>query len=149
MDSTFIKGLFGMPSVCVMVIYPLPCLSTVPVAFHSPLINCLNCHLGGFTILRHNGVRDLTARLLNEVCHNVTIEPPLQSLSGETLQPKSAITTDNARLDIKADGFWDCSRQSAFFDVRIFNPTAHSSRNQSLPACYRRHELENRHLYED
>ena len=38
--------------------------------------HCLNCH--PFTILRHNGVRDLTARLLNEVCQNVTIEPPLQ-----------------------------------------------------------------------
>jgi len=60
-----------------------------------------------------------------------------------------SITTDNARLDIKADGFWDCSRQSAFFDVRIFNPTAHSCRNQSLSACYRRHELEKRRHYED
>ena len=116
----------------------------------SPLsINhCLNCHLGGFTILHHNSVRDLTARLLNEVCQNVTIEPPLQPLSGETLQTKSAITTDSARLD-KKDGFWDCLRQSALFDVRIFNPTAHSSRNQPLPACYRHHELEKRHFYED
>ena len=76
-------------------------------------------------------------------------EPPLQPLSGESLHPRSAITTDNARLDIKADGFWDCSRQSAFFDVRIFNPTAHSCRNQSLSACYRRHELEKRRHYED
>ena len=124
---------------------PTNCSCGIPLSID----HCRNCHLGGFTILRHNGVRDLTARLLNEVCHNATIEPPLQSLSGETLQPKSAITTDNARLDIKADGFWDCSRQSAFFDVRIFNPTAHSSRNQSLPACYRRHELEKRRLYED
>ena len=39
--------------------------------------------------------------------------------------------------------------ESAFFDVRIFNPTAQSCRNQSLPACYRRHELEKRRHYED
>ena len=37
----------------------------------------------------------------------------------------------------------------AFFDVRIFNPTAQSCCNQSLPACYRRHELEKRRHYED
>ncbi len=81
--------------------------------------------------------------------HQVTTEPVLQTLSGETLHPSSANTSDNARLDIKADGFWDCSRQSAFFDVRIFNPTAHSCRNQSLSSCYRRHELEKRRHYED
>ena len=74
------------------------------------------------------------------------IEPPpgVQPLSGESLHPRSAVTSDNARLDVRADGFWDCPRQSAFFDVRIFNPTAQSCRNQSLPACYCRHEREKR-----
>ena len=38
---------------------------------------------------------------------------------------------------------------SVFFDVRIFNPTAQSCHNQSLPACYHRHELEKRRHYED
>ena len=57
---------------------------------------------------------DLTARLLGEVCHQVTIEPVLQPFSGVSLRPSSAITTDNARLDIKAEGFWDCSQQSVF-----------------------------------
>ena len=79
----------------------------------------------------------------------MTVEPSLQPLSGESLHPGTAITSDNARLDVRADGFWDCPRQSAFFDVRIFNPTAQSCRNQSLPACYRRHELEKRRHYED
>ena len=79
----------------------------------------------------------------------MTVEPSLQPLSGESLHPRTAITSDNARLDVRADGFWDCPRQSAFFDVRIFNPTAQSCRNQSLPACYRRHELEKRRHYED
>uniref|UniRef100_A0A1X7UBN0 Reverse transcriptase domain-containing protein n=1 Tax=Amphimedon queenslandica TaxID=400682 RepID=A0A1X7UBN0_AMPQE len=102
-----IKGFFD--ALCLRYGYlpsslPTNCSCGIPLSID----HCLNCHLGGFTILRHNGVCDLTARLLNEVCHNVTIEPPLQSLFGETLQLKSAITTDNARLDIKADGFWDC-----------------------------------------
>ena len=62
---------------------------------------------------------------MKNVCHNVVTEPTLLSLSGELLQLSSAITTDDARLDIRADGFWDCRQQHAFFDVRVFNPIAH------------------------
>ena len=32
-----------------------------------------------------NEIRDLTAHLLTEVCHNVAVEPHLQPLTGETL----------------------------------------------------------------
>ena len=42
------------------------------------------CHMGGFPTIRHNEIRDITASLLTEVCHNVATEPCLQSLSGET-----------------------------------------------------------------
>ena len=124
---------------------PTSCACGSPMSIN----HCLNCRQGGFTIFRHNDIRDLTARLLGEVCHQVTTEPVLQPLSGESLHPSSANVSDNARLDIKADGFWDCSRQSAFFDVRIFNPTAQTCRSQSLSTCYRRHELEKRRHYED
>ena len=96
----------------------LPTTCTCGTSFS--IEHCLNCHQGGFTIIRHNGICDLTVRLLGEVCHQVTIEPVLQPLSRESLHSSSAITTDNATLDTKAQGFWDCSRQSAFFDVRIF-----------------------------
>ena len=51
---------------------------------------------------------------------NVVTEPILQTLSGETLLPRSAISSDDTRLDIKTDGFRGCGRQSAFFDIRIF-----------------------------
>ena len=61
---------------------------------------------------------------MKEVCHNVTIEPILQPLSGETLHPRSAIVDDNARSDVRAEGFWDCRQQRAYFDVKVFNPTA-------------------------
>ena len=53
------------------------------------------------------------------------------------------------KLDIKADGFWDCGQQSAFFDVKIFNPTAQTCHHKPLPHCYRRHKLEKRLHYED
>ena len=39
------------------------------------------CPYGGFPIIRHNEVRDLTATLLTEVCHNVATEPALQPIS--------------------------------------------------------------------
>ncbi len=65
------------------------------------------------------------------------------------LLPRSANSTDNARLDIKADGFWGCDRQSAYFDVRIFNPTAHACRSKPLSTCYRRHKMEKRRHCED
>ena len=35
---------------------------------------------GGFPSLRHNEVRDLTANVMAEVCHYVSIEPHLQPL---------------------------------------------------------------------
>ena len=62
---------------------------------------------GGFMIHRHNELRDITASLLTEVCHNVAIEPKLQPLDGETFQYRSANTDTEARLDIRARGFWN------------------------------------------
>ena len=41
--------------------------------------HALTCKTGGFPAIRHNEVRDITASLLTEVCHGVTIEPHLQS----------------------------------------------------------------------
>ena len=94
------------------------------------------CHMGGFPTIRHNEIRDITASLLTEVCHNVTTEPPLQPLNGET---RSANTDDGARLDIHARGFWNAS-QDAFFDVRVFYPNASSNRSTVTSSAYRRHE---------
>ena len=37
--------------------------------------HALSCPFEGFPTLRHNEIRNLTANLLSEVCHNVTIEP--------------------------------------------------------------------------
>lgn len=59
--------------------------------------------------LRHNEICDIAANFIKEVCTQVCVEPTLQPLSGELLQPRSANTEDNASLDIKAEGFW--SRQ--------------------------------------
>ena len=47
------------------------------------------CSKGGFPTLRHNEIRDITADLLTEVCHDVAIEPMLQPLTGEVSEENS------------------------------------------------------------
>ena len=46
----------------------------------------------GYTHLRHNEIRDTFATLLDEVCHDVEIEPKLQSLEGESFHNKTITT---------------------------------------------------------
>ena len=108
----------------------------------------LNCPRGGFPSIRHNEIRDVTADLLSEVCHNVGIEPSLQPVTGEILSYRSANREDGARLDVVAESFWGRNRQRAFFDVRVFNPFAQSLRNTPLPQCYRQNELQKKRAYD-
>ena len=74
--------------------------------------------------IRYNDIRDLTAELMSEVCHDVSKELSLQPLNGEPLSFRTCNRDDGARLDIKAFCFWGGQFQSSFFDVRIFNPFA-------------------------
>ena len=111
--------------------------------------HAFNCPRGGFPSICHNELRDITASLMKEVCHNVTIEPILQPLSGETLHPRSAIVDDNACSDVRAEGFWDCRQQNAYFDVKVFNPTAATYRNKTLQSCYHRLEAGKRREYQE
>ena len=93
------------------------------------LVNhAMTCHMGGFPTIRHNEIRDITASLLTEVCHNVATEPQLQPLSGESMTARSANIDDGARTDVRARGFWNAS-QDAFFDVRVFYPNASCNRS--------------------
>ena len=104
------------------------------------------CPMGGFPIIRHNEIRDITATLLTEVCHNVSTEPPLQPLSGEKLTARSANVNDGARVDIRARDFWNTS-QDAFFDVRVFYPNASSNHSKDLSTAYKRHEQAKKREY--
>ena len=112
--------------------------------------HALNCPTGGFPTIRHNELRDFTAKLMTEVCHDVCVEPPLQPLSGEHLPYATASVDDNARLDVKARGFWGIphAQQCAYFDVRGFNPNAVSYRDLNLANCYRSCEGVKRCAYE-
>ena len=82
-------------------------------------------------------MHDITASLLPEVCHGVTIEPHLQPLTGEVMSHKSAITGDRARLDVAMYGFWEGCLEKAFIDIKVFNPCAQSIRQGLLASVHR------------
>eukprot|EP00731_Ephydatia_muelleri_P019440 Em0012g265a len=109
--------------------------------------HAMTCHLGGFLTVRHNDIRDFTASLLTEVCHNVTTEPTLQPLNGETFSYRTANTDAEARADIRARGFWS-KGQDAYFEVRVFHPNASSYVSKPLSALFRTHEQAKKREYE-
>ena len=120
------KPVKNMPSEC-------PCGDAFTVT------HALNCHLGGFVNQRHNDIRDVESSLLKVVVKDVEREPPLQPVLNKAGYAKSAILDDQARLDIRARGFWR-DGQNAYFDVRVTNLDCASQLNSSLKSVLRKHE---------
>ena len=65
----------------------------------------LSCKKGGFVAQRHDGVRNLLTTFIDKICNNDEIEPRLQPLDNERFHLRSAVTSSEARLDIKVGGF--------------------------------------------
>ena len=145
MGLPYIKGPSRIPYACGMVgdhhIYP----PTASVASILPS----NMHLAaqGADFLLFVTMR--FADLLSGVCHSVGTEPSLQPVTGEQFEHRTANREDGARLDIVTQSFWGRDRQSAFFDVRVFNPFAPCYRSSTLAQCYRKNELEKKREYEE
>ena len=95
--------------------------------------HALSCPKGGFPSIRHIEIRDYTTYVLSEICHNVSVEPHLQPITGEVSTSASANSQDGARLDVAADGFWGSRFERAFFNVKAFNPHAPSDDLNYLP----------------
>ncbi len=76
--------------------------------------------------MRHNDIRDLIANLLRRVCNDVETELMLQPTRRETMS-RSTINGNEARLDIRARGFWRRGL-SAFFYIRVTNTNTDSAR---------------------
>ena len=64
---------------------------------------------------RPNEIRDITSKWLTEVCTDVEKEPQLQPLTGETILPRSANKQEEARVDIRAKGFWNRQQNTGSF----------------------------------
>ena len=66
----------------------------------------MSCKKGGFVALQHNKLRDITGVLLEEVCHDVAVEPILQPVPDNNLVPSTANSNNGARLDVSARSIW-------------------------------------------
>ena len=106
--------------------------------------HALICGLGGYTIMRHNSLRDTEAKILKEVCNDVKTEPRLIPTNAELLYGNAA---DEARLDISARGLWS-GGEKTMFDVKVTHPTAPSYLNKSMDAIYRDSEYSKKYDYQ-
>ena len=79
--------------------------------------------MGGYPIARHNEIRDILSEAIRKILPDVEKEPLLKPFEGETLPHRTANRSLEARLDIRARGFWN-RQQDAFFDVRVTHPKA-------------------------
>ena len=110
----------------------------------------LSCKKGGFIILRHNNIRDTTAKLLEEVCYDVQIEPMLIPISGENEEVYDAVrgnVAEHARLDVAARGVWSQYDRS-FVDIRVTHPNCLSNSDKTLMEIYEKNEKEKKDFYE-
>lgn len=127
---------------------PLNLPSTCPCGPKFTLAHALQCPRGGYTIIRHNEIRDLFARTLDEICHDVQVEPKLQPVQGVQFNHRTTCTDEEARLDIKATGLWGNNFERHFFDVKIFNPMARTCPKNPNEA-FRHHEQMKKLKYDE
>ena len=106
-----------------------------------------NACIWGYVIRRHDKIRDLFAKLINEVAHGVEVEPRLQPLSGEVLTPGTT-TDDEARLDFAGRDFWQPC-EMAYFDVNVFSPFAKSHLKTNLESLFKKQEEKKKEKYND
>ena len=66
----------------------------------------------------------IPATLQDEVCHDVEIEPKLQSLEGESFHNKTTTTEDDAQFDIKANRLYGGRFSRTFSSIKNFQPTS-------------------------
>ena len=105
------RALSGMQYACTMAgirQIPLPNATVAPS-------HAMICFMGGFPTIRPYELHDMTASLLSEVCHSVATELRLQLVNGESMTHHTTITTDDARLDIRAREFWSAAQDAYFF----------------------------------
>ena len=90
--------------------YPITCPESVSAVKTSLLIMHSVVPEGAFPTIRHNEIRNLTGTLLTQVCHDVSLEPPLQPLSGEVMNNATSNRQDEARL--AARDFWSSGQKA-------------------------------------
>ncbi len=106
----------------------------------------LTCKTGGYSIFRHNMVRDVIAETLRETCKDVKTEPELIPIDTDYRNQPSENTAEKARLDVSSVGLWS-PLQKNFMDIRVFHPNAPSYQKKPLQSLYREHERSKKAAY--
>ena len=104
--------------------------------------HALSCKKGGFVAQRHDSVRNLLTSFLGKVCTNVEVEPQLQPLDNERFNLISAMTSPEARLDMKAGGFWSRG------DVRVTHVNSKCNQGKSASTIFKEQEEEKKRKYQ-
>ena len=94
--------------------------------------------------MRHNGIRDLEATFLKEVCKDVRVEPELLPIGNCELPGSNK--AEKARLDVSAVGVWS-PMERTFLDVHVMHPNSPSYRDKSPKQLYAQHEREKKRTY--
>ena len=63
----------------------------------------MSCKKGEFINIRHYDVKDLRAKLLSEVSHDVLVESTLLPLTGKRMEHRTAFETNEARLTLEQE----------------------------------------------
>ena len=98
--------------------------------------------------MRHNKIRDLEAELMQEVCHNVKIEPALLPVANEHLLSEHTNTNEYSRLDVSGLGVWS-PHEIAFLDIRVVHPNCTSYIDKSIEKVYEIHEKQKKREYNE
>ena len=93
-------------------------------------------------------MRDFTAGLLRELCHDMTTKRPLQPLTGERLHCQFCQAPRPGSLEHLRVWLLGRAVQESIFDVSVFNPSAPLIQQPQMSATYRKHEKEKRRHYE-
>ena len=89
------------------------------------------------------------SEILQQASYHVPLEPQLKLLTGEIYSYGTSNTTEDAEVDISAQGFWVCG-QLAFSDTRLLNPlVAKCYNSKHLQSIFATHEKEKKRSYNE
>ena len=86
----------------------------------------------------------MEAKIMEETCKDVQIEPELQPTTAELTNSRNRKV--KARLDISARGIWSMCEKS-FLDVRVTYPNGATNLKKTLTKIYEDHEKEKKAEY--
>ena len=109
--------------------------------------HALSCKKGRFVVYRHDGVHNLLTSLIGKVYTNVEVEPQVKPPDNERLNLRSAVTSSEARLDLKAGGFWSRG-VTAFFDVRVMHVNSKCHQGKITSTIFKEQEEEKKWKYQ-